>query len=99
MQEKINNAITSACEGDRIYSTIGWEPWFSRVLLISTSSSCYYYLRDCIVDDERRVPNMNQEKIGKFIAECRKEQGFTQAALTEKLGITDRAILQCERVS
>ena len=34
---------------------------------------------------------MNQEKIGKFIASCRKEQGFTQTALAEKLGITDRA--------
>ncbi len=39
---------------------------------------------------------MNQEKIGKFIAECRKEQGFTQAALAEKLGITDRAISKWE---
>ena len=34
---------------------------------------------------------MNQEKIGKFIASCRKEQGFTQTVLAEKLGITDRA--------
>ena len=32
---------------------------------------------------------MEQEKIGKFIASCRKEQGFTQAVLAEKLGITD----------
>lgn len=39
---------------------------------------------------------MNQEKIGKFIAECRKEQGFTQAILAEKLGITDRAISKWE---
>ena len=31
---------------------------------------------------------MEQEKIGKFIASCRKEQGFTQAVLAEKLGIT-----------
>ena len=29
---------------------------------------------------------MNQEKIGKFIASCRKEQGFTQTVLAEKLG-------------
>lgn len=35
---------------------------------------------------------MEQEKIGKFIASCRKEQGFTQAVLAEKLGITDRAV-------
>lgn len=39
---------------------------------------------------------MNQEKIGKFIAECRKENGYTQAALAEKLGITDRAISKRE---
>lgn len=39
---------------------------------------------------------MNQEKIGKFIAECRKEAGFTQASLGEKLGITDRAVSKWE---
>ena len=36
------------------------------------------------------------EKIGKFIAFCRKEQGFTQAVLAEKLGITDRAVSKWE---
>lgn len=39
---------------------------------------------------------MNQEKIGKFIAECRKEQHLTQAVLAEKLGITDRAVSKWE---
>ncbi len=39
---------------------------------------------------------MNQEKIGKFIASCRKEQGLTQAVLAEKLGITDRAVSKWE---
>lgn len=39
---------------------------------------------------------MDQEKIGKFIAECRKEQNYTQAVLAEKLGITDRAISKWE---
>lgn len=39
---------------------------------------------------------MNQEKIGKFIATCRKESGYTQADLAEKLGITDRAISKWE---
>ena len=29
---------------------------------------------------------MDQEKIGAFIAQCRKEAGYTQAALGEKLG-------------
>lgn len=39
---------------------------------------------------------MDQVKIGKFIAERRKAQGLTQAALAEKLGITDRAISKWE---
>lgn len=39
---------------------------------------------------------MNQEKIGRFIAQCRKQNGFTQASLAEKLGITDRAVSKWE---
>ena len=39
---------------------------------------------------------MDQEKIGKFIASCRKDMGLTQAALAEKLGITDRAVSKWE---
>ena len=40
---------------------------------------------------------MDQIKIGKFIAECRKSKQLTQVALAEKLGITDRAISKWER--
>lgn len=40
---------------------------------------------------------MNQEKIGRFISECRKEKGLTQASLAEMLGITDRAVSKWER--
>lgn len=39
---------------------------------------------------------MNQIKIGKFIAACRKEQKLTQAQLAERLGITDRAVSKWE---
>lgn len=39
---------------------------------------------------------MDQIKIGKFIAECRKKKKLTQAELAEKLGITDRAISKWE---
>ena len=39
---------------------------------------------------------MNQTKIGKFIAKCRKEKKLTQAQLAEKLGITDRAVSKWE---
>lgn len=35
---------------------------------------------------------MNQEKIGKFIASCRKQKNITQQELAEKLGVTDRTI-------
>jgi transcriptional regulator with XRE-family HTH domain/DNA-directed RNA polymerase subunit RPC12/RpoP len=40
---------------------------------------------------------MNQIKIGKFIAECRKSVNLTQLQLAEKLGITDKAISKWER--
>ena len=39
---------------------------------------------------------MNQIKIGKFIAKCRKKNNLTQMQLAEKLNITDRAISKCE---
>lgn len=39
---------------------------------------------------------MDQAKIGKFIAECRKKQGITQIQLAEQLGITDRAVSKWE---
>ena len=40
---------------------------------------------------------MDLIKIGRFIAERRKTQGFTQARLAEMLGITDRAVSKWER--
>ena len=39
---------------------------------------------------------MNQIKIGKFIAQRRKNAGLTQIQLAEKLGITDRAVSKWE---
>ena len=39
---------------------------------------------------------MDQIKIGRFIAERRKAAGLTQAALAERLGITDRAVSKWE---
>ena len=39
---------------------------------------------------------MDQIKIGKFIAECRKKANLTQMQLAEKLGITDRAVSKWE---
>lgn len=39
---------------------------------------------------------MNQERIGKFIAECRKSKNMTQTELASILGVTDRAISNWE---
>jgi transcriptional regulator with XRE-family HTH domain len=39
---------------------------------------------------------MDQVKIGKFIAQCRKRVNLTQMQLAEKLGITDRAVSKWE---
>lgn len=39
---------------------------------------------------------MDQVKIGKFIADCRRKANYTQMQLAEKLGITDRAISKWE---
>ena len=40
---------------------------------------------------------MDQIKIGRFIAACRKTANLTQMQLAEKLGITDKAISKWER--
>ena len=39
---------------------------------------------------------MEQMKIGKFIAECRKNKNLTQVQLANKLNVTDRAISKWE---
>ncbi|MBR1540483.1 MAG: helix-turn-helix transcriptional regulator [Clostridia bacterium] len=39
---------------------------------------------------------MDQIKIGKFIADCRKKNNLTQMQLAEKLNITDRAVSKWE---
>ena len=39
---------------------------------------------------------MNQEKIGKFILELRREKNMTQQELADKIGVTDRAISKWE---
>ena len=39
---------------------------------------------------------MDQIKIGRFIAQCRKSKGLTQMQLAERLGVTDRAVSKWE---
>ena len=40
---------------------------------------------------------MDQIRIGKFIAECRKQKNLTQVQLAEKLSVTDKAVSKWER--
>ena len=39
---------------------------------------------------------MDQIKIGRFISQCRKDNGMTQMQLAERLGVTDRAVSKWE---
>ena len=39
---------------------------------------------------------MDSLKIGKHIAECRKEKGMTQSQLAEKLGVTNKTVSRWE---
>ena len=39
---------------------------------------------------------MNQVKIGKFIAECRKNKNLTQVELARQLGTTDKSVSKWE---
>ena len=40
---------------------------------------------------------MNNEKIGQFIAELRKQNQMTQKELALKVGVTDKAVSKWER--
>ncbi len=40
---------------------------------------------------------MDQNKIGKFISECRKKKGLTQNNIAQKLGVTDKSVSKWER--
>lgn len=39
---------------------------------------------------------MNQEKVGNFIANCRKEKAMTQVQFAEKLGVTNKSVSKWE---
>lgn len=40
---------------------------------------------------------MDNQKLGIFITELRKEKGLTQAQLAQKLNVTDKAVSKWER--
>ena len=54
-------------------------------------------MRDSVYTVCERRAVMDQIKIGKFIAECRKQKKLTQVQLAEKLNITDKAVSKWER--
>ena len=39
---------------------------------------------------------VDTQKVGAFIAQCRKEHNWTQKELGEKLGVTDKAVSKWE---
>ena len=50
----------------------------------------------CIIIFLKGELEMEQEKIGKFISQLRKEKNMTQMDLAEKLNVTDKAISKWE---
>ena len=45
----------------------------------------------------QEVMDMNKERLGTFIGECRREEGLTQRELAERLHVTDKAVSKWER--
>ena len=60
-------------------------------MLNSSNVSCYKYNKHSKIVTERR-DSVNQEKIGKFIAECRKKANMTQDELAYQLGVSSKTI-------
>lgn len=46
--------------------------------------------------DRKEQEYMDMKKIGAFIAACRKEKGYTQQQLAEKLGVTNKTVSRWE---
>lgn len=67
----------------------------------STIRRLYFCGKYIIVDIEsenvRREVKMDEKRFGSFIAKQRKEKGWTQAMLAEKICVTDKAISKWER--
>ena len=49
-----------------------------------------------VLENQERGLIMNQEKIGKFIAECRKQKNLTQEQLSEILGVSSKSVSRWE---
>ena len=61
-------------------------------ILLTKTHSTY---KNAMISIERRY-KMDQNKIGEFIAQCRKEHNMTQMQFAEKLGVTNKAVSKWE---
>ena len=59
---------------------------------VTTASFAY-----TIKSTKRKAVLMDNKKFGQFILQLRKEKGWTQLELAEKLNITDKAVSKWER--
>lgn len=66
------------------------------VVFHNSTISLFTFVKKHSKINMKETNHMEQIKIGKFIADCRKQKGLTQAELAEKLNITDRAISKWE---
>ena len=49
-----------------------------------------------VLGNQERGLIMNQEKIGAFLAECRKQKNLTQEQLSEILGVSSKSVSRWE---
>lgn len=68
-----------------------------RILKLYTKRVLNKFYKCYIFSGRRR--NMDQIKIGKFIAELRKEKNMTQQQLGDKIGVSYKAISKWERIT
>ena len=61
---------------------------FSHDVLYSFAETVYYFIE--------RGENMEQIKIGRFIAELRKSKGMTQEEMAERLGVSGKTVSRWE---
>lgn len=73
----------------------------SRIAILpckNANSTCGWFhstYKNAMISIERRY-KMDQNKIGEFIAQCRKEHNMTQMQFAEKLGVTNKAVSKWE---
>ena len=79
----------------RIYAAF-WELYDSSVDKTGEYNIIFLRRKRRILAQEEEK-TMDSKKFGEFIAALRKEKGWTQAELAEKLSVTDKAVSRWER--